>query len=78
MVGTYVHAVSHAERRGFDGLLVCIFARSVLSILHACLKEFVDLVEVNDQVYGSQINHFGVWEDGDQLRVAKEDTPVVT
>ena len=62
---------------GVGAFLVCVFAHSVLSIFHTFSNELVDLVDVHDKVYGSQVHHFDVWEDGLQLRMAKEDTPVV-
>ena len=45
---------------------VCVFAHSVLSIVHAFSKELLDLIKVDGDVFGSRIRNFDVWEDGDQ------------
>ena len=79
VVGAYLHAVFQAERRGLEPPLVCVFAQNVLDILHAFSKELVDLFEIDSRVFGSEINHFGVWEDGNQRVIsAGGETPVVT
>ena len=72
VVGTYVHAVTHAEQRGVDALLVCVSAHSVLKISHALSKELVDLVEVDGKVFGSHIHHFGLFPDADQWAMSAD------